>query len=91
MIKTNNHLRPVLYWHDLTEKEQAEIVDNYDTVKDGTFFRYRKEIYDLSDFVRVGEDLESDWDGCMSETVFSAVLVKYSEDGDFLKVGLSLN
>lgn len=91
MIVTNNNWRPVLHWHDLTEKEQDEVKDNYETVKDSTFFRYKKQIYDLNDFLRVGEDLCHNWDGYMSETAFSAILVKYSKSNDSLRVGRSLN
>ena len=90
MVKTNNHWRPLLPWHDLTQKEQ-ENADNYAEVKDSTFFRYRKQIYDLNDFVPVGEDLDSDWDKMESESAFSAMLVKHSKNKEFVRVGWSLN
>ena len=34
-IITNNHYRPVLYWHELTTTEQDELKDSYDTIKVG--------------------------------------------------------
>jgi len=96
-IITNNHYRPVLYWHDLTEKEQNELKDSYDSVEESTFFRYRKRVYDLGEFTRPSY-LSNDymkmnkWDGMFGETFFSAVVVKYYNDYcDTVKVGLALS
>jgi len=96
-IITNNHYRPVLYWHDLTTKEQNELKDSYDTIEESTFFRYRKRVYDLGEFMRVQlgtafNSVVKDWDGYHNETFFSAVVVKYDNDySDTIKVGLALS
>ena len=97
-IKTNHHFRPVLYWHDLTDAEQAENKEAYDGVQESSFFRYRNGLYDLNDFLRVNEALNGrgqdhrlyGWDGYKNETFFSSVLVKYGEEGESVKVGLAL-
>lgn len=98
-IKTNHHLRPVLYWHDLTEAEKAEYKEAYEGVQESNFFRYRNWLYDLNDFLRVNDALKGrgqdhslyGWDGYKNESYFSSVLVKYGEDGESVKVGLALS
>jgi len=98
-IKTNHNYRPCLYWHDLTDAEQKEHADAYDDVQESTFFRYKGWVYDLSDFLCVnnvlhgrGQDHELfGWDGYHNDSFFSSVLVKYSDCGDAVKVGLALS
>ena len=98
-IKTNHHSRPLLYWHDLTDSEQKEHAGAYDDVEKSSFFRFKGCAYDLSDFMRVnnalnGQGTEHDlygWDGYKNETFFSSVLVKFSDCGDAVKVGLALS
>ena len=90
-IKTNHHYRFILYWHELTSAEQKEHADDYDYVQDSTFFRYRGRIYDLGAFMITQDPLLSDWDGVHNDSYFSAVLVKCSDDGDAVKVGLALS
>ena len=84
-IKTNNQFRELLYWHELTEKEQTEF--DYDGAEDSTFFRYKGYTYTLCDFMRVErEGPFKGWDGILSDSFFSGVLVKFSDDGDAVKV-----
>ena len=96
-VKTNNHYRPVLSWHELTDKEQNEYCDAYEDVENSTFFRYRKFCYDLNDFLRVNDSLYGcgqkhelyGWDGYQNDTFFSSVLVKFSNDHESVKVGFA--
>ena len=99
-IKTNHNFRPILSWHELTESEQSEYAWLHDMAKESSFFRFKDWAYDLSDFTRVitnnmqrqGTEHELyGWDGYKNETLFSSVLVKYSECGDAVKVGLALS
>lgn len=50
-IITNNQPRNLISWYDLTEKERAD----FDYIEDGEFngFRYKGNIYDLGEFVRI--------------------------------------
>lgn len=97
-IITNNHFKEILSFFDLTNKEQKEIKDNYDTIEESSFFRYRGQVYDLNEFMRVNDYLNGQgqdhpiygWDGYHNETFFSSVLVKYSSCNDAVKVGLAL-
>lgn len=93
-IITNNQYRPILYWHELTTKEQEELKDSYDTIEESTFFRYRQRVYDLGEFTRPSylsnEYMPMNtWDGMFGETFFSAVVIKYSDCGDSVRVGLA--
>tara|TARA_Y100000361_G_C11161432_1_gene347619 strand:+ start:2427 stop:2705 length:279 start_codon:yes stop_codon:yes gene_type:complete len=90
-IKTNHHLRPVLYWHDLEASEQSELADSYDDIEESSFFRYRGQVYDLGEFMLKQDPLLSAWDGVFGKSYFSAVLVKYSDDYEAVKVGLALS
>jgi len=98
-IITNNHYRPVLYWHDLTTKEQDELKDSYDTIEESSFFRFKNYVYDLCDFLRVNDSLSGQgtnhelygWDGYKNESFFSSVLVKYDDCCEAVKVGLALS
>lgn len=92
-IITNNQYRPVLYWDELTTKEQEEYAylndsESGEEVNDCSFFRYREWCYFLGDFMRVDNNAPfKGWDGYHSDGFFSGVLVKYSNCGDAVKVG----
>jgi len=92
-IITNNQYRPVLYWDELTTKEQEEYAylndsESGEEVNDCSFFRYREGCYFLGDFMRVDNNAPfKGWDGYHSDGFFSGVLVKYSSCGDAVKVG----
>ena len=98
-IITNNHFKEILSFFDLTNKEQNEIKDNYDTIEESSFFRYRGQVYDLNEFMRVNDSLNGQgqehvlygWDGYHNDSFFSSVLVKYSSCSDAVKVGLALS
>lgn len=98
-IITNNQYRHILYFHELEQDEQDEFKDSYDTVQESTFFRYRGNVYDLNDFLRVNNALNGKgvnhemygWDGYHNESFFSAVLVKYDDSFESVKVGLALS
>ncbi len=98
-IRTNNKPRPVLSRFDLTAKESAEF--DYLADDEGSFFRYKGQVYDLGEFCRViatgasrAHPTECDnpafagWHGYMSDSFFSGVLVKYVNGGDDVIVGV---
>ena len=86
---TNNHWRNFLYGYELTDKEIAEY-DHLDTdEKTDGFIRYRGIVYHVSDFLRSIDDKV--WQGYFGQTVFSAVVIQISDDGEQYKIGLSLS
>ena len=95
-IITNNHYRPVLYWHELTAKEQDELKDSYDTIEESTFFRYRSKVYDLGEFMAKTRYNNLDpklhgWDGYQNDSYFSSVLIQFDKSCEAVKVGLALS
>ena len=72
-IITNNIPRLLIDLYELDQKERPD----YET--EGPFFRYKENLYDLSEFLRTPDELK-DWDGYSPESFFSGVLVKYAKD-----------
>lgn len=80
-IKCNGKPRPLLSWYELTDKEQAEF--DFTGKQDAEFFRYKGGVYTLGDFSRCPESLTSyGWQGYLSDSFFSGVVLKYAETGD---------
>ncbi len=87
-IQCNNKPRIVLNHWELTEKEQSEF--DYLPEGEGSFFRYKGLVYDLGEFMRIDKGVaphpqRPNWekfDGYLSDTFFSGVLVKFSADLD---------
>ena len=78
-IVTNNQPRDLLYWQDLTAKEQNEFdwLDTEDRQNEAVFFRYRGWTYCLDQFER---SINPKWDGFAPDSFFSGVLVKFVND-----------
>lgn len=96
-IKTNNQTRDVIYAWQLTDKERAD----FDYIEDidspdcsASFFRYKGQVYDLGEFVRLVERSKQvgfehgcehgspllKWHGIMTESYFSGLLVRYADE-----------
>lgn len=89
-IKSNGRYREILYWNDLTPEEQTEYTYYKNDQEDFSGFRYKGQLYELSNFMRTpmnGELFNLGWQGVFGITYFSSVLVQYSDCGDFVKVG----
>jgi len=85
-IVCNNVPRNLIYGYELSEKERGEFdyleSEEFETHE---FFRYKGEIYDMGEFMRIDsaiaphpqrEGWES-FDSYASDSFFSGVLVKY--------------
>ena len=81
-IFTNGHTRQTSSWHDLPADEQTFF--DYAGAQDSDYVEYRKTWYDLGEFLLVTPQqatlYEAGWQGYMTDTFFSAVLIKYNED-----------
>ena len=88
-VITNNHYRPLLSFWELSPREKKEMTDILEEkAEEDTFFRYKGTVYPLSDFMRTFST--PNWDGILSTTAFTAIVVKLSPDGEAVKVGLVL-
>jgi hypothetical protein len=95
-IVTNNHPRDIIDAWELTpkEREQFDYLD-WSSIDDCTdsasFFRYRGELYDIGEFVRVTADMAMPfprWDGYTSDTYFSGKLIRYVDNFERVIVAL---
>lgn len=90
-VVTNNMPRNVIYGFELSEKERQEF-DYMENVDDGTFFKYKGNVYDLREFMRVSDVMQNchnlaGWDGYQYDSFFSGVLIKYVDDCERVIVG----
>lgn len=97
-IRTNNVPRDVINAWELTAQERAEFdYLDWEAIDDGRdsrdFFRYRGQLYDLSEFSRIippgserrhpmecAEPSFQGWDGYISDSYFSGLLIRWERD-----------
>jgi len=97
-IKTNHQWRDLLYRSDVPEailKDQFDYQDPDETL-DG-FFKYRGYWYHIDGFMAVTRTPATvsaadwsplqNWDGYASDSYFSGVVIKFSDDCEQIKVG----
>lgn len=90
----------IINWYDLTEAEQTEHKDDYDSVQESSFFRYRNNLYDMSNFIRfdygkttkenpfkVGHQFHS-WQASHADTYFSGIVIRVNNSGDGVTAGM---
>lgn len=79
-IMTNNKPRQLIYGYELTDKQKQDF-DYIDDIDSHNFVKYKNNIYDLSEFMRIeNNDSLKDWHGYSSDSFFSGTLVKYVDD-----------
>ena len=78
IVRTNHHVRPLLHWDELTPKQREQAGDSD---PDGLFILYHNWTYMLSDFCKSPLGFAS-WDGVLSETAFSGVLIQLISDDE---------
>jgi len=95
-IITNHHWRNFLYGYELALKWRHEF--NYLTDEEyaaNNFFAYHGYIYDTSEFMSTcgmpDDSPLKQWDGYRSESFFSGILVRYSENCEQYQVGRYLS
>ena len=85
-IMTNNVPRQLIYGYELTDKQKQDF-DYIEDIDCHDFVKYKNNIYDLSEFMRI-ETIDSlkDWHGYSSDSFFSGTLIKYI-DSDTVIMG----
>ena len=87
-IKTNNQPRDLLSFWDFTKAEQQQIRQDFDWLEDLEFnwgyFKYRGQIEHISSFSSTHNcpTAFEGWDGYMSNSYFSGLLIKLTPDCD---------
>lgn len=90
-IYTDNKWKDFKYRDEVPAKVLREEFDyqDEDEVYDG-YFKYRGSWYHTDEFMRFGPGMPSEfrkWDGYLSDSFYSGVLIKISPDGEQYKVG----
>lgn len=88
-IITNNVPRDLIFGSELSEKERADF-DYFTDEQLATayFFRYKGEVYDPGDFQNTDWNQGFDrWDGYISDTFFSGILIRWCNDYESVVVG----
>jgi hypothetical protein len=73
----NGHCRDIIYYWELTDDEREDL-DWAD--EDEAFFRYKDNVYALSEFMRISKQAPEPmqaFDGYMSDSFFSGILIRY--------------
>ncbi len=82
-IKTNGKKYPLLSFYDLPKKQK----DWFDWANDSElFFKYKNHYYALSEFMKCEHEQFKNWNGYKSESFFSGVLFKFTDDTDYIIV-----
>jgi hypothetical protein len=95
-VITNGHPRPVILASELTEDDLRRL--GYTPDEGDTFVHYRDWIYPISDFSTTwglsrnseGSTTPADlqgWHGFLSDSYFTGIVLRYTEDNDFVVVG----
>lgn len=90
-IKTNHHWHELLTWHDIPESERADFdyIDSEERFSP-RMFCYRGRWYDTNEFFVIPQSLPAElreWSGYQSDSYFSGVVVRYSDDFEQVQVG----
>ena len=89
---TNNHTRNFLYGSELTKKELKDFDWMDDPSSTDGFIRYRGIVYHLSEFIVSNEPNSANgWHGIHSDTAFSGVGIRVSDDCETYQIALLLS
>lgn len=94
-ILTNNHWRQFVYGYELTDAERKEF-DYVDDIDMHDFIRYRGAVIDPGEFMAISgtmllhDDMAplADWQGYQSDTYFSGLVIRYSDDCETYQIGV---
>lgn len=95
-VITNNVPRNIVDAYELSETERSDFdYLKWDAIEAGedsaTFFRYRGDLYDLGEFSTTSGMPEFSplvkWDGYLSDSYFSGIVVRYANDFEQVVVG----
>lgn len=90
-IIANNHWRDFIYGCDLPESVRADFdyMDSQD-LDDANFIKYRGHWYHLGEFMHSSE-MPPDWHGYASDSFFSGVLIRISDDCEQYQIATYLS
>lgn len=90
-IATNNKWRDFMGRDAVPEKTLASEFDWLDSAAMDGFFKYHHRWYHLEEFTAFLEGQKNGWDGYLSDSAFSGVVIALSKDGEKFKCGTYCN
>ena len=91
---TDNRFKSFKYGNEVPKKVLQEQFDHLENGEDSDgFFKYRGTWYHTSDFLVASDKMKAatGFDGINTDSLFSAILLSISKDGEEYKVGLLLS
>lgn len=93
-IKTDHKYKNPIYGYELTAKEKLDFdYLSAEELETREFLRYRNNVYDLGDFMRIDpqysfncENEFHKWDGYISDSFFSGILIKWDTECERVKI-----
>ena len=92
-VKTNNVPRDLISAFELSSAQYSKLREQFDYLTEDefdstVFFKYRGQVYTLSEFMRTeGDLLAQGWQGILTDTFFSGIVVKIVESCERIVVG----
>ena len=91
-IITDHKWRHFLFGYELPERAKRYFdwisPEEFDSAP---FIKYRRRFYALDDFLRLEGYVPGGFDAYHSDSYFSCVVIKISDDGESYKIGLMLS
>jgi hypothetical protein len=95
-VVTNNAPRETMCFSDFSVKDQVKLREKFDWMDENeieetySFFKYKGEILHLSEFMNVNYSCPTElkgWDGYLTDTYFSGLVVRLVSDNEEVVVG----
>ena len=94
-IITDNKWKNFKYGNEVdSRKDYADYDHLSEDEKYDRWIIYRKSLYHLSDFLRINSNSpfnSKKWEGYLSDSFFSGILIKVSQDGEQYKIALYMS
>lgn len=90
-IVTNNKPRDIVSFFELKNKHQKEMLETFgEQAESFNFFLYKGEVYCLNDFCVVDKSGQlNKWDAALGTLYFTAVVIKLTNCGESIIVGVA--
>ena len=88
-ILTNNKPRDIVYFFELKNKDQKEMLETYgDQAEELQFFTYKNNVYCLEDFCATNTgELGKNWDAYLATSYFTSIMIRLTNCNSAVIVG----
>ena len=93
-VVTNNQPRKLMSLFEFNSKDQVKIREKFDWMDEiedtYSFFKYKEEVMHLSEFNNTNSSCPTElsgWDGYLTDTYFSGLIVRLVNDNEEVIVG----